>query len=261
MRTLFGQLVENSGGFMQGKMGIMVIVLAGLVFSCSDNSTDGGAKNDPGTQPADLPSSGLVAWYPLDGNAVDGSSNKNDGTIGGGSPAAAPNRKGTAGKATVFNGTTDYFTIPTSSSLESPDTALTLAVWVNTNALASIWASPLAKSNTSAEALYRIGYSPYSAYGVFNGMTLTFSGTIEIKSWVFLAITYSKAFGKMVFYRNGEKFGEVAGNITPGTDKKGNLEIGRDTPYATEYFNGSIDDLRIYNRALTPEEIKKLYGE
>lgn len=246
---------------MQGKMGIRVIVLAGLVFSCSDNSTDSGAKNDPGTSPSDLPSSGLVAWYPLDGNAADATSNKNDGTIGGGSPVATPNRKGVAGKATLFNGTTDYFTIPTSASLESPDTALTLAVWVNTKAYYSGWAAPLAKSSSSTEGLYRIGYNSIYGYGVFNGMTLSFYGSIGLEKWVFLAITYSKAYGKMIFYKDGEKLGEVAGNITPGAEKKGNLEIGRDTPYATEYFNGSIDDLRIYNRALTAAEIKKLYGE
>ena len=72
--------------------------------------------------------SGLVAFYPFQGNANDESGNGNNGTVMGAIPTT--DRFGIDSAAYEFDGTSSYITVPSSPSLESPDTALTQAAWI-----------------------------------------------------------------------------------------------------------------------------------
>ena len=84
---------------------------------------------NPSSLLADL-NTGLVAWYPFDGNASDMSGNGNHGTVNGAS--LSPDRHGVAGKAYSFDGVDDFVQIEDHSSLDFNST-LTFHFWINPN--------------------------------------------------------------------------------------------------------------------------------
>jgi len=69
-----------------------------------------------------------MGWWSLNGNANDASINGNNGTNNG--AADTTDRNGNPNSAYFFNGSSSYISIPTSPSLESPSTNLTMSAWV-----------------------------------------------------------------------------------------------------------------------------------
>lgn len=74
-----------------------------------------------------IPTDGLVAWWPFNGNANDESGNGNHGLVTGATYTA--NRAGVSNQAILLNGTSDHITVANSASLQV--TSLTLCGWIN----------------------------------------------------------------------------------------------------------------------------------
>ncbi|WP_428938320.1 FG-GAP-like repeat-containing protein [Fontivita pretiosa] len=198
--------------------------------------------------------SGLVAAYAFEessGNSVQDSSGMgNVGTISGATRTTA----GKNGAALVFDGVNDWVTIADSSSLDLT-TAMTLQAWV------------LPTSSTGKQDVIikeGVGTEMYNLYARsdnggpeanvhVNGANRMAEGAaLPLNTWSHLAATYDGA--TLRLFVNGALSASlaVAGTITTSD---GALRIGGNSLWG-EFFAGRIDDVRIYNRALSVSEIQ-----
>jgi hypothetical protein len=90
-------------------------------------------------------------------------------------------------------------------------------------------------------------------YGKF-----TTSPLLEVQNFRFVTVTYDGS--KLVFYSNGEKISEhsITGSVNSTASP---IYIGVDFPGSDNYYKGILDEIRIYNRALTEDEIRALYEQ
>ena len=197
----------------------------------------------------------LVAAYSFDEGtgttATDISGNGNDGTISGASWTSA----GKYGTALSFGGTGSYVTIPDSPSLHLT-TAMTLEAWVNPSVVNSAWRDVIYKGddNYYLEATSRRGAAPGGG-GTFGGTDdagAYASTPLAPNTWTHLAVTYDGATVNLyvngVLVSSGAETGDL---LTSGNP----LQIGGDSIYG-QYFQGMIDEVRVYNVALTVDQIQ-----
>jgi glucose/arabinose dehydrogenase len=200
------------------------------------------------------PAPGLVAAYGFNeasGTSVtDSTGNGNTGTINGATRTAS----GRFGSAISFDGVNDLITIADSASLDLTS-GMTLEAWVYPTS-GSTWRTVILKeaSGDLAYALYGNNTSSRATGWVKNGNTQSTSTTsaLALNTWTHLAVTYDGAMLRL--YRNGVQEGTkaVTGAITTSTSP---LRIGGNMLW-TEYFAGTIDEVRVYNRALTATQIQ-----
>jgi prepilin-type N-terminal cleavage/methylation domain-containing protein len=215
---------------------------------------------------------GLVGSWHFDegsGNiASDSSGMVNNGTIYG-----ATWVDGRFGKALNFNGASSYVESPDTPSLHS-DRAITIVGWFITNAFDKTWQSIYWKGNTPdcttgcenreyALWLHSTGFlhltsTPVDRVGVGQHACNTPSGTITTGKWYFFATVISSDGNFMRTYVNGELKANCRYSTAGIRDTTGPLRIGNN-PSWNSHFNGIIDEVRIYNRALSDDEIKALY--
>jgi hypothetical protein len=198
---------------------------------------------------------GLVAAYGFNEGSgtttADASGNANTATIAG----AAWNVSGRFGRALSFDGVSDLVTIPDASSLDLT-TGMTLEAWLNPSALSG-WRSALLKeaSGGLSYSLYAHDDAPRPAATVnTGGIDQSTAGTVALalNTWTHLAATYDGA--TLRLFVNGVQVSSraVTGSLITST---GAVRIGGNTIWG-EYFSGLIDEVRIYNRALTATEIQ-----
>ncbi|WP_429400319.1 LamG domain-containing protein [Mucilaginibacter lappiensis] len=86
---------------------------------------------------------------------------------------------------------------------------------------------------------------------------------INLNKWYMITTVYKADLQQISFYINGVSDNTVYGTPSPNPSVTADLYMGKDNPQvpSTGYFlRGTLDDLRIYNRALDGDEIKKLYN-
>lgn len=194
--------------------------------------------------------SGLVAYYPFSGNVSDSSGQNNNGTIVGELTFVA-DRWGNPNSAAYFNGTNAFVRVPASTSIDTLTQSLTLACWFYTEGYSGKWASLLSKSiGTYAQRQYSIIYDKDGLISF--GHSLAATHLIPLNEWHHLAITYGDSIVKC--YLDGILLDSsiIAYEIKKTTYP---LAIGADPHIVMEYHHGMIDEVRVYNRALTAEEV------
>jgi hypothetical protein len=200
------------------------------------------------------PTSDLVAHWKFDENsglsAADSSGNNNTGSLVNAPIWVAPGKLGPS--CLLFNaGMLESVTAPSSSSLNNPVKAITIAAWI----LANDWGGNrriVQKGNSDNQ--YRL----LAENGVFklhlNGVDTVTSPLPPTGVWVHVAGTWDGSI--MAIYTNGVQQASLAaaGTIVTTADL---LAIGKKNTsgFAGDYFNGRIDDVRIYNRALSGAEL------
>jgi PKD repeat protein len=200
-------------------------------------------------------SAGPVAAYGFEegsGAATgDDSGNGNSGTISGATWVT-----GKFGKGLSFNGSSSLVTIPDSSSLDLT-TMLTLEAWVNLNTIGADWASVIFKPVDASSLSYVLqGVSQPSqapSLGISaSSSNLVAPSPLPTNTWTHLAATYDGT--TMRLYVNGALVASRAqtGAITTSGQA---LTIGGN-PLFGAYFSGQIDEVRIYDRALSSSEIQ-----
>ncbi|WP_340818861.1 LamG-like jellyroll fold domain-containing protein [Methanolobus sp. WCC4] len=200
---------------------------------------------------------GLVAHYTFDNNYADSSPYNNHGTPKG-NMAFTSGVVGTS--AASFDGKS-HVEVQDSDSLDLTDD-FTFSVWLNKeDAGVGGWAVVFSKGDTSSTSASNSPYALLHASGIHPGVRVAgqiVSSNINtnFNEWYFVTVT--KEGSGLKFYVNGElKDTKTASSSIPESDT--DLLIGIDPPGATEYFRGSMDDLRIYNYALSQSEINDLY--
>ncbi|GEM_PF-1753018 len=203
--------------------------------------------------------SGLVARYSFCGNLNDLSGNENHGVyMNGVDPIYAEDHNGNANKAMYFNGFSDWVRVPATESINSPTTAVTVSAWANYQSLAfGTWASIFSKTDQFEleTRSYSLGINGETGQ-IYWHSTYVGQAPLQPNTWYHLAITYTPELLKC--YLNGEFIGEAVPNevMTPNEYA---FEIGRDTPQTTDFFNGFIDEVNVFNRVLSDADIAMLY--
>jgi hypothetical protein len=178
------------------------------------------------------------------------SGNGNVGTI----TAATWSTQGRYGNALSFNGTNSLVRVASSASLNLT-TAMTLSAWIRPSASLSGWRT-IVQRQVDAYFLHASSDSPLrpAGGGTFGTSVQYLAGptSVPVNAWTHVALTYDGA--ALRLYVNGT---QVATRAAGGTIQSvaNPLWIGGNQPYG-EYFQGLIDDVRVYNRALTQGDIQ-----
>ncbi|GBE19284.1 protein metal binding site [archaeon BMS3Abin17] len=204
--------------------------------------------------------SDVVALYHFDGNADDSSWNGNDGAVNG-----ATLTSGKLGQAYEFDGVDDYVDI-----IDKPELSgghdLTVSVWFKTNVLGGSSSTPIPlvmKWLGTSDKDWGLGISESKLYWGYesnnNGWNAPgLSGITTLSTGVWYHATFTYNGSNVTIYLNGVE--ENSTNLPTKTpDTSQNVEIGK-AGYRNNYFNGIIDEVAIYNRALTHDEISELYN-
>ena len=218
--------------------------------------------------PSYLPTNGLVGWWPFNGNANDESGNGNNGTVNGATLTA--DRNGIVNKSYSFYNNNDYIEIPTSNgAFDSQD--FTQSLWFKSSESSSGLGGPNVNpaiisrlnvggpigDNTTNNIWHvtEIGGNIFHCIGVYSTVSVI-TGLINT-GWH--NIIYTKNGENYSAYINGKlwKNGKVNGSIIFNNYP---IRLGRSQHTYWRDFSGELDDIAIYNRALTEQEITALYS-
>ena len=219
---------------------------------------------------------GLVAFYKLDGNAIDSSINSLNGTVNG-----ASNDSGHLGKPTTalkFNGSSNYVDVAHNSKFNlSKDKSVSLWYKIPVKTGFTQFPSLVYKQGVTDYPTFGIFFSEDAGYGsnrykigFIQGNSTTnkqvFTNeryTDYVNEWVHIAATYSSTEDYMKIYFNGKLSDSLSViNYTSNTSTDP-LQIGRGNKlnFNANYFKGLLDEVRLYDRALNKEEVVTLYNE
>ena len=215
-----------------------------------------------GVSLADL-NSGLTAFFPFNGNANDESGNANHGTVNG--AILTEDRQGNDASAYSFDGVNDYISIPDSDLIDFEyNQNFTVALWIkaatiqpdrgNTdNDIVEKWSGGTSypyviRYGNRTGKVYVARYSRPNSFGIHS--------TTSINDNQFHHIAFIKDGENLTLYIDGIPNGT---SIDKSTDTKNNsaLFLGK-RGSNINYFKGVIDELRIYNRAISASEIQDI---
>ena len=214
--------------------------------------------------PSYVPTNGLVGWWPFNGNANDESGNGNNGTVNG--ATLTTDRNGASNNAYNFDGQSSFIEVTSNSDL-SLTTSYSITAWFNVydfnfpfpneSAIVSKiqngnWYGGYEIKTTTNAGLSHTG-------NIGSNFNVGLSATLNSDEWYNVTVTYDGSLVKI--YKNGieihsmSKTGSLQTSSIP-------LRFGRRGGAGSYncYFNGDIDDIGIWNRALTQQEITDLYN-
>jgi hypothetical protein len=209
--------------------------------------------------PSYVPANGLVGWWPFNGNANDESGNGNNGIVNG--ATLAPDRFGIENKAFNFGGNTEFIEVPFSNEFNSVN--LTVSIWVYLSESSSgsgycilnlddLQSHGFIIHEYNGSAGFQIVWSPNQATGV--------GGPSLIVGWNLITVTLNKSeqIDNGAMYFNGDFITNFSfQNFEVGVN--GKLRFGKSLNNYWQSFNGLLDDVIIWNRILSPQEITALY--
>ncbi len=203
----------------------------------------------------------LICHYKFDNNPNDNSSNNNNGKIEG-NVTATENRFGIKCTAYKFDGKTGYIKISDNKALEKIKNILTITVWAKLDPQSKDkWFSICCKADTKNENFssphFRLQLSE-KQFSLSTFITTENKQTFDKGKWYFLAVSVSETNEKLYINGNLVLNKKLEEKLEPN---KQALLIGRDMPGKDEFFHGSMDDLRIYDKELSEKEINKIFKD
>jgi len=205
--------------------------------------------------------SGLVGWWTFDGKdmfagtALDKSGNGNTGTLTNISTSTFY-VQGKMGQGFRFDGVDDYVDAGTASSLNLTG-SMTISAWIKTPVIATEQLI-VSKLSSAAAMNYYLEIDTSKVGFAVTGNAEKHSNTVlKSNTWYHVVATYNLS--NVNFYINGVADGSPALTDVPASSAF-SLKIGRFTNSLPIAFNGTLDDVRIYNRALSASEVSKLYN-
>jgi hypothetical protein len=221
--------------------------------------------------PSYVPTNGLVGYWPFNGNANDASGNGNNGTVTG--ATLVNDRFGQANTAYNFDGVSNYIDVPSSSLISNYPNGQTISFWFKITTFPNDgkehYIISKTSSNGQANSYFQIFLSNYTSVNTFNyrygisanqssqGSNIPFA-QIQLNTWNNLCfttdLTTTKTYLNGVLFMTYNQYSSIGSNSS-------NLSFGK--PWSSNatygYFNGQMDDIGIWNRTLTQQEITNLY--
>jgi uncharacterized protein (TIGR02145 family) len=227
-----------------------------------------------GQVPDYVPSDGLVAWYPLNGDGEDFGTHELDGTVLG--PQETTDRFGNLSGALSFDGIDDYLLVSFNDVLALQG-EISIAVWVYMDGGTGASTPPrileirgayggggnagyvmLTHGNSNLERTLEIRH--YSDFGNSN-LAISPTSSVSALDWHHLVFTASQGEGVVRFYVDGQLMDEDTSSdeLSP-VDYNGNdLFIGAE-PNLAGKWGGHLDELGIWSRALSASEVTSLFN-
>lgn len=209
--------------------------------------------------PSYVPSNGLVGWWPFNGNANDESGNGNNGIVNG--SILSSDRNGNANNAYSFNGISNYIDLGNPITLGNNPTSFTQSGWAYFNDFndayvfiskrhdnsGNDWATPVTTLNNT--------FIFFADDAFYQNAPMVESNGLLVNQWYHLS--FVKSSDVYSIYVNGLLVSSITDSHQMGGSTN-NLIIGAQLAWP-EFMKGSLDDIGIWNRALTDQEILALY--
>jgi hypothetical protein len=221
-------------------------------------------------------SNGLVGYWTMDGSAINWATGKMTDTSGQGNTGSLVSMStttspvtGKIGQALQFNGSNSYISASASASLNNMS-AITISAWIKPTAVNGTTPPRILAKRTN-------GGTGWWDFGVDGSSTLFFdvnysstnlarnsATTVPLNKWthVVVAWTGSSSASSIKLYINGAEVSYGATTDGAGSrlsDSAYDVVVGN-WKSADRPFNGTLDDVRVYNRALSASEVQQLYN-
>lgn len=220
------------------------------------------------------PTVGLVAWFPFNGNAGDESGNGHHGKVFG--ATLCKDRKGNNDSAYNFDGINDYIDLGKSPKL-NPRNQMTITYWFmiprklrtqkgdhlvagepiieryQPNLGRRSYFTGILADRTPTSYFYQDGGKPDGGRGIGTDKT----EPLKLNKHYFLVVSFDHSKWGYLFLN-----GQVISDLNYGDpiqQTKESTTIGGVVNTKTKYFTGVVDDVRLYNRALSKDEVESLY--
>lgn len=222
---------------------------------------------DTSTPSNAIPTNGLIGYYPFNGNANDESGNKNNGVVN--NVVLTTDRKGINNKAYLFDGKTSYIDLGKNINPQS----FTISSWVKTTPISGNVSAIVSKiqnipNNYFYNFEFRIQGDLLNCHIPDANSWTSITGVQKVTkdNWIHAVVTYDKSTSEAILYLNGIK--DKVGTYKYSSSNNSTTFIGArplnlvGSKQITDlFFNGSLDDIRIYNRVLLENEVQALYKE
>jgi hypothetical protein len=201
-----------------------------------------------------VPTTDLVSWFSFNGNTNDLSGNGNNATNSG--AGLTTDRFGNANSAYSFNGSSSRIDL----NLSFDHSQRSISIWLNTSALSSIIQS--AFDNDYPGLTYGhtiVAVMPSTNYLLGQaGTTSCSSFTVDPDTWYSMIITRDNSTTK--YYINGVLHCSMPNSTIVSSNANGQVIHFGCSRLLNRFFNGKIDDIGMWSRALTECEIQAVYN-
>jgi len=207
----------------------------------------------------------LVLDYTFEGNAHDNSGNNNNGTVY--DATLTEDRFGNPDSAYNFNGTSSYIEFQANGSMSQIyDTGeFTISAWIKIRNWYNNWNvfSILEQYNPNTDYGSLLLEANWATGGInfvagYEAQSVGCNFNWNFNQWYNITVTYRIASGEINFYIDGNLIQTVPYNQDFSQDNIHSYVIGRSLSGPDEYSDGIIDDLKIFKRALTSDEVGTL---
>lgn len=205
----------------------------------------------------------LVGWWKFDEStgtsASDSSMNGENGTLNGGQDFSGNGLSGKIDRSLFFNGSSDYISAPFSSDLNPDHFSITL--WAKVTGSQGSFRSPISSRDSGLGfIIYATNANIWSLWtGSGGGYPTTNGPAVVLDQWTFISATYDGT--TQVLYIDGAQSNTSANPYIKNTARELRIGAGNNEAGATYFFHGELDDIRIYNRALTATEVSTIYQQ
>lgn len=208
---------------------------------------------------AQAPADSLIGYWPFNGNANDESGRGNNGSVNG--ATLSVDRFGQKQSCYYFDGKNDFINLTTNLSF-SNFSGVSINIWIKKYDDVSSWFLMTKASNADFELLTQkdssVVFKNYNRRP--NGVNFEIEKDVSLDSskWTFVSVVSIKT--KTYFYINAQLVDSTStGALFPNS---GSFDIGKHAYFTSQgFFNGFVDDIRMYNRKLERSEIRRLYKE
>lgn len=221
--------------------------------------------------PSYVPTNGLVGWWPFNGNANDESGNGNNGTVNG--ATLTTDRFGVLNKAYSFDGVDDYVNVNNSSTLNPSQLSINCWILANENNLCI-----MEKGNVLNATEHTFGLTHNDIWQIQRGLKSSFGigscgttnsnvtwgtyGEVTNSTWTMITVSIDNL-GIIKHYINGQLVYTSSSGIQLSSCNSPSSTLRFGGPHWNsdpEWFNGFIDDIGIWNRTLSLQEISDMYN-
>lgn len=222
--------------------------------------------------PSYVPSNGLVGWWPFNGNANDESGNGNNGTVNG--ATLTTDRFGLSNKAYSFDGVDDFIEILHSPSLNLPNGTINLWFKTNSNDRMALFCKSNYIDASSENYLAILGYlfpqggpTGICYFSKYNSNCQPSNGwigpqnSLNFSDNIYHMMTCVTSQQSVQIYIDAILQSSIATpNPQADTCPNSSLRFGVNWQGDLNFYCGDIDDIGIWNRALSQQEITDLYN-
>ena len=232
-----------------------------VYFKVKNGAGESSVASDSINLISNIPNDGLVAYFPLDGNSDDASGNNNNGTEQGGVGYVA----GKFGQAADFDGMDDKILIPHDSSIEFGAGSFSISLWLKTSVTGQnsrilekddsgnptgLYRLIFIESRSDTSPIFQVQHSSNSTMAVGNR-------SVTDGAWHHVVGVRDAEAKELRLYIDKELVTVSESNIAD-TGNQAPLALGGSSKTSGSYFDGLIDDVRLYDRVLSESDIADL---